>query len=203
MADLDGRIAGRTGRWQRELDLLKTIPGFGDVVAQAWLAEIGPAPCRHFSSHEKLASWTTLCPGNNISIRKRKHGRTSDAGTYIKIAYQVLKSGVPYQDPGADFCTRRESPDHQRGPPAGQTSTAAQPSPPSGPGFAAARPMGPSFRVSRTHVAVVTLARRPVAGGACGGQMCWQGPSGWPWRLRGGVVGLALRQLDGSGAEAP
>ena len=110
MADLDGRIAGRTGRWQRELDLLKTIPGFGDVVAQAWLAEIGPAPCRHFSSHEKLASWTTLCPGNNISIRKRKHGRTSDAGTYIKIAYQVLKSGVPYQDPGADFCTRGNHP---------------------------------------------------------------------------------------------
>ena len=34
--------------------------------------------------HEKLASWVTLCPGNNISARKRKHGRTGDAGTYIK-----------------------------------------------------------------------------------------------------------------------
>ncbi len=164
VADLDDQIAGRAGRWQRELDLLKTIPAFGDVVAQAWLAEIGPAPHRHFASHEKLASWVTLCPGNNISARKRKHGRTGDAGTYIKpvliqaawnairtkgrlqarysrlvrrfggdknpaakkkaitaiahtllkIAYQVLKSGTPYQDLGADFCTRRESPDQQR-----------------------------------------------------------------------------------------
>ena len=25
-----------------------------------------------------------MCPGNNISARKRKHGRTGDAGTYIK-----------------------------------------------------------------------------------------------------------------------
>jgi transposase len=164
VADLDDQIAGRAGRWQRELDLLKTIPAFGDVVAWAWLAEIGPAPHRHFASHEKLASWVTLCPGNNISARKRKHGRTGDAGTYIKpvliqaawnairtkgrlqarynrlvrrfggdknpaakkkaitaiahtllkIAYQVLKSGMPYQDLGADFYTRRESPDQQR-----------------------------------------------------------------------------------------
>jgi transposase len=164
VTDLDGRIAVRAGRWQRELDLLRTVPGFGDVIAQAWLGEIGPAPHRHFASHEKLACWVTLCPGNNISARKRKHGRTGDAGTYIKpmliqaawnairirgrlqarynrlvrrfggeknpaakkkaitaiahtllkIAYQVLKSGTPYQELGADFCTRRESPGQQR-----------------------------------------------------------------------------------------
>jgi transposase len=163
IAGLDGQIADRAGRWQRELDLLKTIPAFGDVIAQAWLAEIGPAPHRHFASHGKLASWVTLCPGNNISARKRKNGRTGDAGAYIKpmliqaawnairtrgrlqarynrlvrrfggeknpgakkkaitaiahtllkIAYQVLKTGTPYTDPGADFYTRRESPAQQ------------------------------------------------------------------------------------------
>jgi len=157
---LAGQIAGKAAPWQRELDLLKSLPGFGDVVTQAWLGEIGPAPHLHFSSHEKLACWASLCPGNNISARKRKHGRTGDAGTYIKpllvqaawsairtrgrlqarynrlvrrfggdknpgakkkailaiahtllkIAYQVLKSGTPYQDLGADFYTRRESP---------------------------------------------------------------------------------------------
>ena len=48
------------------------------------LGEIGPAPHLHFATHGKLASWVTLCPGNNISVRKRKHGRTGDAGTYIK-----------------------------------------------------------------------------------------------------------------------
>jgi transposase len=160
VAGLEDQITARAAPWQRELDLLKTIPGFGDAVAQAWLAEIGPAPHLHFSCHEKLASWVSLCPGNNISARKRKHGRTGDAGTYIKpmlvqaawsaikgrgrlqarynrlvrrfggdknpaakkkaitaiahtllkIAYRVLKSGTPYQDLGADLCTRRESP---------------------------------------------------------------------------------------------
>ena len=81
---LADQIAGKAAPWQRELDLLKTLPGFGNTVAQAWLAEIGPAPHLHFSSHEKLASWVTLCPGNNISAKKRKRGRTGDAGTYIK-----------------------------------------------------------------------------------------------------------------------
>ncbi len=158
--DLDQRIAGKAARWQREADLLKTVPGFGDIVAWAWLGEIGPEPHRYFPDHEKLASWVTLCPGNNISARKRKHGRTGDAGTYIKpmliqaawaaikgrgrlqarynrlvrrfggnknpgakkkaitaiahtllkIAYRVLKTGTPYQEPGDDFYTRRESP---------------------------------------------------------------------------------------------
>jgi transposase len=164
VAGLDERIAGKAARWQREADLLKTIPGFGDVVAWAWLGEIGPAPHQWFPDHDKLASWVTLCPGNNISARKRKYGRTGDAGTYIKpmliqaawaavkgrgrlqarynrlvrrfggdknpgakkkaitaiahtllkIAYRVLKSGTPYQEPGADFYTRRESPAQRR-----------------------------------------------------------------------------------------
>ena len=34
--------------------------------------------------------------------------------TLLKIAYQVLKSGQPYQEPGADFYTRRESPAQQQ-----------------------------------------------------------------------------------------
>jgi len=39
----------------------------------------------------------------------RKSGRQH----LLKIAYQVLKTGKPYQDLGADFCTRRESPAQQ------------------------------------------------------------------------------------------
>src|SRR5579859_3423621 len=164
VAGLEDQIAAKAAPWQREQNLLKTVPGFGDAVAQAWLAEIGPAPHACFPSHEKLASWVTLCPGNNISARKRKHGRTGDAGTYIKpmlvqaawsairvrgrlqaryhrlvrrfggdknpaakkkaitaiahtllkIAYQVLKTGTPYTDLGADFYTRRESPEQKQ-----------------------------------------------------------------------------------------
>ena len=67
---LDKRITGKAARWQREAGLLTSVPGFGDVVAQAWLGEIGPAPHLHFATHEKLASWVTLCPGNNISAKQ-------------------------------------------------------------------------------------------------------------------------------------
>ncbi len=161
---LEQNIAVKASPYQRELELLKSISGFGDTVAQAWLAEIGPAPHEYFASHEKLASWVTLCPGNYISAGKRRHGHTGNAGTYIKpmlvqaawpairtegrlqaryhklvrrfggpknpaavkkailaiartllkIACQVLKNGKPYEDLGADFCTKRESPDQRR-----------------------------------------------------------------------------------------
>jgi transposase len=164
VAGLEAQIAAKAAPWARELDLLKTIPGFGDAVAQAWLGEIGPAPHLHFASREKLASWVSLCPGNNISAGKRKHGRTGDAGTYIKpmlvqaawaairvrgrlqarynrlvrrfggdknpgaqkkailaiahtllkIAYQVLRTGTPYQDLGAGFYAQRESPEQKQ-----------------------------------------------------------------------------------------
>ena len=82
--DLDKRIKARAAPWQRETDLLKTIPGFGDTVAWAWIAEIGPAPHQWFATPARLASWVSLAPGNYISAGKRKHGRTGDAGTYIK-----------------------------------------------------------------------------------------------------------------------
>jgi transposase len=164
VADLEARITARAASWQRETGLLKTIPGISDAVAWTWIAEIGPAPHQWFASHHKLASWVSLAPGSNVSAGKRKHGRTGDAGTYIKpmlvqaawaairvkgrlqarynrlvrrmggpknpaakkkaivaiahtllkIAYAVLKTGTPYQDPGADFYTRRESPGHRQ-----------------------------------------------------------------------------------------
>ena len=84
VAGLEQKIAVKAAPYQRELDLLKSITGFGDAVAQAWLAEIGPAPHEYFASCGKLASWVTLCPGNHMSAGKRRHGRTGDAGTYIK-----------------------------------------------------------------------------------------------------------------------
>ena len=164
VAGLEQKITAKASPYQRELELLKSIDGFGDAVAQAWLAEIGPAPHEYFASHEKLASWVTLCPGNHVSAGKRRYGRTGNAGAYIKpmlvqaawaairtqgrlqaryhrlvrrlggpknpaavkkailaiahtllkIAYQVLSSGKPYQDLGPDFYTRRESPDQRQ-----------------------------------------------------------------------------------------
>jgi transposase len=93
VAKLDEQIASKASRWPRELVLLRSVSGFGDVVSAAWLAEIGPAPHRWFPSHDKLASWVTLCPGNNISARKRKSGRTGDAGTYSWVPQMAAALG--------------------------------------------------------------------------------------------------------------
>ena len=84
VADLDARIAPRVARYSREAELLKTVPGFGDVVVAGWLASIGPAPHEYFATAQRLASWATLCPGNYMSAKKSKGGRTGDGGAYIK-----------------------------------------------------------------------------------------------------------------------
>src|SRR6185437_12253401 len=44
----------------------------------------------------------------------KKKAIVAIAHTLLKIAYAVLKTGTPYQDPGADFYTRRESPGHRQ-----------------------------------------------------------------------------------------
>jgi transposase len=84
IAGLDERIEAVMAPWQREITLLKTIPGFGDIAAWTWIAEIGPAPHEWFETHEKPASWTGLAPGNHVSAGKRKYGKTGDAGTWTK-----------------------------------------------------------------------------------------------------------------------
>jgi transposase IS116/IS110/IS902 family protein len=61
VAGSEAKIAVKAAPYQHERELL-SIDGFGDAVAQAWLAETGPAPLEYFASHEKLASWVTLCP---------------------------------------------------------------------------------------------------------------------------------------------
>ena len=84
MEDLDTKIAPLVARYPNAATLLGTLPGFGDVVVAGWLGAIGPAPHQHFATAERLASWATLCPGNYISARKSKGGRTGDGGAYIK-----------------------------------------------------------------------------------------------------------------------
>ena len=84
VADLDARIAPLVARYAREAALLKTLPGFGDVIVAGWLGAIGPAPHQHFATAQRLASWATVCPGNYMSAKKSKGGRTGDGGNYIK-----------------------------------------------------------------------------------------------------------------------
>src|SRR4029077_10366252 len=82
--DLDAKIAPLVARYAREADLLKSLPGFGDVIVAGWLGAIGPAPHQHFATASRLASWATLCPGNYMSAKKSKGGRTGGGGAHIK-----------------------------------------------------------------------------------------------------------------------
>ena len=56
VAGLDATIAPLAARHAREAGLLKTLPGFGDVVVAGWLGAIGPAPHQHFATAQRLAS---------------------------------------------------------------------------------------------------------------------------------------------------
>src|SRR5205814_8258859 len=52
--------------------------------------------------------------GGDKNPAAKKKAITAIAHTLLKLAYQVLKSGTPYQEPGADFYTRRESPEQRQ-----------------------------------------------------------------------------------------
>ena len=51
--------------------------------------------------------------GGDKNPGAKKKAIIAIAHTLLKIAYQVLKTGQPYTDLGADFYTRRESPEQQ------------------------------------------------------------------------------------------
>jgi len=67
------------------VQLLDTIPGVGETVAQIIVAEIGVEMDR-FPSANHLASWAGVCPGNNESAGKRKSGKTTKGSRYLRAA---------------------------------------------------------------------------------------------------------------------
>jgi len=125
VAGLDAKIMPLVARYPDAATLLGSLPGFGEVVVAGWLGAIGPAPHQHFATAERLASWAAVrVPGRlqakfNRLVRRsggarnkaaRKKAIIAIAHTLLKIAYQILKTGRPYQDLAAGFYTRRESP---------------------------------------------------------------------------------------------
>jgi transposase len=72
-------------QFSEEIKRLTTMPGVGRMTAIAIISEIGIDMSR-FPSHEHLASWTALCPGNSESAGKQRTGRTRKGNPYIKTA---------------------------------------------------------------------------------------------------------------------
>ncbi len=83
----------------------------------AQVAVINPAHAKALKGHKtdakdcaRLAELFECGLGGENNPGAKKKAITAIAHTLLKIAYQVLKTGTPYQEPGADFYTRRESP---------------------------------------------------------------------------------------------
>ena len=90
--------------WDRELDLLQTIPGIARSSAHAILAELGPEPTRVFPDAASLAAWAGVCPGNDESAGERRSGR-------LRAGNAALRDTLP----GCPSTHRRRAQGHRSG----------------------------------------------------------------------------------------
>ncbi|HEU5249566.1 MAG TPA: IS110 family transposase [Thermoanaerobaculia bacterium] len=66
-------------------ELIDTIPGIAQSIAQTIISEIGTEMAA-FPSDAHLASWAGICPGNDESAGKRRNTRVNAANRYLKAA---------------------------------------------------------------------------------------------------------------------
>jgi transposase len=75
LAEIDAYILAAMEPYAWAHRLLQTIPGINQIASALILIETG-VDMTQFGSAQRLASWASLCPGNNESAGKRKSGRT-------------------------------------------------------------------------------------------------------------------------------
>jgi len=81
--NLEQVILSLTEPFQKELNLIATVPGIKAFSAIAIISEIG-TDMSVFPTAKHLCSWAGLTPQNNESAGKKKSVRISRAGVYIK-----------------------------------------------------------------------------------------------------------------------
>ncbi|MGT2707753.1 IS110 family transposase, partial [Streptococcus panodentis] len=80
---LEKRISRCLKNYQREVDILDSIPGVDRITASVLIAEIG-VDMGQFPTAEQLASWAGLCPGNNESSGKKRSTKIRRGNAYLK-----------------------------------------------------------------------------------------------------------------------
>jgi len=87
IAELDAQILSkiRAEGWQRQYELLQSLPGVSATTAAALLAEVGP-DLEPFGSPRQFSSWAGVCPGNNRSAGKNKSSRTTKGNRWLRAA---------------------------------------------------------------------------------------------------------------------
>jgi transposase len=97
---IDTEVGERLEPFRKAADLLITMPGIGDVLAQALVSEIGTDMTR-FPSAAHLVSWAALCPGQNESAGKARSSRMRKGPKWLKTmlvqaAWSAIKTKRTY-----------------------------------------------------------------------------------------------------------
>jgi transposase len=83
IAALDSRIEEQTRPFAAEIERLDGVPGVDRRAAEVVLAEVG-VDMKPFASHQHLASWAGMCPGNEESAGKRRRRRITPGNRWLK-----------------------------------------------------------------------------------------------------------------------
>jgi transposase len=94
IATLDGRVDELIRPFAQIRELLMSIPGVGQRVAEVTIAEIG-VDMGVFASDAHLASWAAVCPGNNASAGKHYSGRTRKGNEWLTDALLQAPGPLP------------------------------------------------------------------------------------------------------------
>ncbi|WP_222272808.1 IS110 family transposase [Modestobacter marinus] len=107
LAELDAVIAEACRPWRHQLELLQTIPGVGQKVAQVILAETGGDMSR-FPSAAHLAAWAGVAPGVHESAGKR-HPVAARHGNKWLTAMLVEAAGSVGRMKGANYLSTQHA----------------------------------------------------------------------------------------------
>lgn len=83
LKELDNYIFKAMQPYQRQWEILQTIPGIDAVGAALLIIEIG-VDMQQFGSREQFCSWAGMCPGNNESAGKKKSGKTPKGSKQLR-----------------------------------------------------------------------------------------------------------------------
>lgn len=89
IALLDAQTMLLSKPYQRELELLQTIPGINKISSVCLLSEIG-ADMSQFPTEHHLASWAGLCPSANESAGRIKSTRVTQGNQYLRFGGMCL-----------------------------------------------------------------------------------------------------------------
>jgi transposase len=93
VAELDGRIEEKLQPYQKQVELLRGIPGVDWVLAAVIVAELG-VDMKVFDSALRLAAWAGVCPGNHESAGKRRKVRVTKGNVHLKTALVEAAHGA-------------------------------------------------------------------------------------------------------------